>query len=174
MSGDSLRTQIDGESVFERFAAEAVGSVRSRRGESAGASRAVRGEQPVGVEDFGAAEANGASRAGGTAAWAGEQSHGSRGTAVANLGTAATRLDAGRTAAAALGETAISDQHRAAMGCAAGTATATQKKSLHAQEQDTPEARQRRQAWREQVSQIDPGGLVFLDASGVTTEMTRR
>ncbi|MBI2820347.1 MAG: hypothetical protein HYX73_10235 [Acidobacteria bacterium] len=41
-------------------------------------------------------------------------------------------------------------------------------------EQDTPEARERRPAWREQVSQIDPGRLVFLDESGVTKEMTRR
>ena len=174
MSGDSLRTQIDGESVFERFAAEAVGSVRSRRGESAGASGAVRGEQPVGLEDLFAAAAHGADGAGGAALWPTQQGDGGGGRPTAFLDSAATRLDAGRTAAAALGETAISDQHRAAMGCAAGTATATQKKSLHAQEQDTPEARQRRQAWREQVSQIDPGGLVFLDASGVTTEMTRR
>ena len=48
------------------------------------------------------------------------------------------------------------------------------KKSLHAAEQNTPEAQQRRQAWREQVSRIDPQRLVFLDESGVTTEMTRR
>jgi transposase len=59
----------------------------------------------------------------------------------------------------------------------AGVATdavAVQKKSLHATEQDTPENRQRRQAWREQVSQLDPQRLVFLDESGVTTQMTRR
>lgn len=52
--------------------------------------------------------------------------------------------------------------------------TALKKKSLHAAEQNTPEAQQRRQAWREQVSRIDPQRLVFLDESGVTTEMTRR
>jgi transposase len=52
--------------------------------------------------------------------------------------------------------------------------TALKKKSLHAEEQDTPEAQQRRQAWRDQVKQIDPKRLVFLDESGVTTEMTRR
>ena len=52
--------------------------------------------------------------------------------------------------------------------------TAFKKKSFHAEEQDTPEARERRQAWREQVSRIDPKRLVFLDESGVTTEMTRR
>ena len=85
---------------------------------------------------------------------------GGGGRPMAFLDSEAARLDAGRTAhrqaqggersrtaAAALGETAVSDQHRAAVGCAPGTATATQKKSLHAQEQETPEARERRQAW---------------------------
>ena len=45
------------------------------------------------------------------------------------------------------------------------------KKSLHAQEQDTEEGQRRRQAWREQVSQIDRERLVFLDESGVTTQL---
>lgn len=44
----------------------------------------------------------------------------------------------------------------------------------HAQEQDTPAAHQRRQAWWEQIQTIDPERLVFVDESGVTTEMTRR
>jgi transposase len=52
--------------------------------------------------------------------------------------------------------------------------TAFKKKSLHAQEQDTPENQQRREAWRQQVKELDPGRLIFLDESGVTTEMTRR
>jgi transposase len=51
---------------------------------------------------------------------------------------------------------------------------AAEKKSLHAQEQDTVEAQARRQAWWAAVSRIDPQRLVFLDESGVTTEMTRR
>ena len=48
------------------------------------------------------------------------------------------------------------------------------KKTLHAQEQDTPENRQRREVWWETVSRIEPERLVFLDESGATTEMTRR
>lgn len=32
----------------------------------------------------------------------------------------------------------------------------------------------RRQAWWEQIAELDPACLVFLDESGVTTEMTRR
>jgi transposase len=45
---------------------------------------------------------------------------------------------------------------------------------LRAQEQDNAENLWLRQAWWELVSEIDPACLVFLDESGVTTEMTRR
>ena len=48
------------------------------------------------------------------------------------------------------------------------------KKSLHAQEQNTPQNQRRRAAWRAALSEVDPARLVFLDESGVTTEMTRR
>lgn len=51
---------------------------------------------------------------------------------------------------------------------------AAEKKSLHAAEQDTEAARIERAGWRQQASQIDPAKLIFLDESGVTTEMTRR
>ncbi len=49
----------------------------------------------------------------------------------------------------------------------------TLKKSLHARERDTAEAQQRRQAWWEQIQSLDPARLVFVDESGVTTQMTR-
>jgi len=52
--------------------------------------------------------------------------------------------------------------------------TAAEKKSLHAAEQDTQAGQLRRSQWKEQVSQVDPARLIFLDESGVTTEMTRR
>ena len=45
---------------------------------------------------------------------------------------------------------------------------------LRAQEQDRAENLWLRQAWWELVGEIDPAWLVFLDESGVTTEMTRR
>ncbi len=48
------------------------------------------------------------------------------------------------------------------------------KESLHAQEQDSEEGQQRRQSWWEQITQIDPRRLLFLDESGVTPERTRR
>src|ERR1700675_1900761 len=174
MTGDSERTKIDGEGIFERPAAEAAGGVRSRGGESARAGRAVRGEPSVCVEDLGTAEANRTGGACGTAAWAGEQSHPGRRTTVAKLGATATRLDIGGDAGAALGNGAAAGQPGKAVASTAAAATAAQKKSLHAQEQDTPENQQRRATWWEALSKIDPARLVFLDESGVTTEMTRR
>lgn len=50
---------------------------------------------------------------------------------------------------------------------------ASQKKSLHAQERDTEANRQRRQAFLENLRTIAPEKLIFLDESGVTTQMTR-
>jgi transposase len=47
------------------------------------------------------------------------------------------------------------------------------KKALHAQEQDRAENLWLRESWRELLSEIDPACLVFLDESGITTEMTR-
>ncbi|HEY6252784.1 MAG TPA: IS630 family transposase [Candidatus Angelobacter sp.] len=52
--------------------------------------------------------------------------------------------------------------------------SATEKKSLHASEQDTEAARRQRSEWRQNCQQIDAANLIFLDESGVTTEMTRR
>ena len=51
--------------------------------------------------------------------------------------------DASRVATAAVEGAAGLAQHRTAVGCAARVAAAAQKKSLHAQEQDTPENRER-------------------------------
>ena len=51
---------------------------------------------------------------------------------------------------------------------------ATKKKSLHASEQDTAAGQLARSIWWHETSRIDPSKLIFLDESGVTTEMTRR
>ena len=55
----------------------------------------------------------------------------------------------------------------------AADGAAAEKKSLHAQEQDSPEAQQRRQAWWATIAPIDPELLVFLDERGAPTQMTR-
>jgi transposase len=46
------------------------------------------------------------------------------------------------------------------------------KKSKHASERDTAEVKKRRREFRKQVDLIEPGRLVFVDETGVTTAMT--
>ena len=65
-------------------------------------------------------------------------------------------------------------QYSASMATAPADGLAAKKKSLRAQEQDTPENRQRRQAWQGQSKLMNPRQWVFVDESGATTEMTRR
>lgn len=49
----------------------------------------------------------------------------------------------------------------------------SQKKSLHADERDTPRVKLLRQAFLQRIKSIDPSRLVFIDESGATTAMTR-
>src|SRR5262249_61082625 len=46
------------------------------------------------------------------------------------------------------------------------------KKSRHAAERDTPEVRKKRRSFRRKVVPVEPGRLVFVDETGVTTAMT--
>jgi transposase len=55
-----------------------------------------------------------------------------------------------------------------------GTGLAAEKKSLHATERDTEENRQRREVFLTRLRTIPPEQLIFLDESGVSTQMTRR
>jgi transposase len=50
---------------------------------------------------------------------------------------------------------------------------AAQKKSRRAAEQDRPDVKARRDVWHEELSDVDPERLVFLDESGAQTDMTR-
>lgn len=47
------------------------------------------------------------------------------------------------------------------------------KKTLHAQQQDTPEVQAQRAAFEERIAAVDPAHLVFVDETGATTAMTR-
>jgi len=51
--------------------------------------------------------------------------------------------------------------------------SAVEKKSLHAAERDTEENLRRREAFLAQISQVAPEDLIYLDESGVSTQMTR-
>ena len=59
------------------------------------------------------------------------------------------------------------------MAGAAADGSAAEKKSLHASERDTEANQQRRQAFQETIGGIAPERLIFLDESGVSTQMTR-
>src|SRR5450631_2727044 len=59
------------------------------------------------------------------------------------------------------------------MAGAAADGSAAEKKSLHASERDTEANQQRRQAFQQTLGGIAPERLIFLDESGVTTQMTR-
>jgi transposase len=48
-----------------------------------------------------------------------------------------------------------------------------QKKSIHAAEQERPDVKAQREAWREKTAGLDLHRLVFLDESGAKTNMTR-
>jgi transposase len=55
-----------------------------------------------------------------------------------------------------------------------GVRTPAEKKSLHATERDTEENRTRRAVFLNRLRSISPEQLIFLDESGVSTQMTRR
>lgn len=46
------------------------------------------------------------------------------------------------------------------------------KKTLHADERDRPDVRQKRRSFRREVKAIEPERLIFVDETGVTTAMT--
>jgi transposase len=50
----------------------------------------------------------------------------------------------------------------------------TQKKSLHAAEQQRPDVAAAREAWRDRQPSLDPDRLVFIDETWATTNMTRQ
>jgi transposase len=50
---------------------------------------------------------------------------------------------------------------------------AAEKKSLHATERDTEENLRRREAFLDRIAQVAPEDLIYLDESGVNTQMTR-
>ena len=59
------------------------------------------------------------------------------------------------------------------MAASSATRSAPEKKSLHAQERDTEANRQRRAEFIEKIRATPPEHLIYLDESGVSTQMTR-
>jgi transposase len=57
---------------------------------------------------------------------------------------------------------------------AGATGPGAKKKSLHAAEQDRPDVKQKRDGWHDQqLKDVDPERLIFIDESGAKTNMTR-
>ena len=59
------------------------------------------------------------------------------------------------------------------MAGVAADGSAAEKKSLHAIERDREENRKRREEFLQRLQTVPPEKLIFLDESGVTTQMTR-
>src|SRR5206468_7765107 len=51
---------------------------------------------------------------------------------------------------------------------------ASEKKSERAAEQDRPELKAQREAWRAEFADVDPARLVLIDETGTNTAMARR
>ncbi len=85
----------------------------------------------------------------------------------------ATRLDAGRVTSQDQPTGTGTNPYFLPLSLAQAHGSATQKKSLHAAERDTPENLIRRQEFLAAVAKVDPDHLVFLDETGLTTSMTR-
>lgn len=60
------------------------------------------------------------------------------------------------------------------MGAAPHAGLTSEKKSIHAAERDTEGNRQRRVAYLERIGRIASERLIYLDESGLSTQMTRR
>ena len=110
----------------------------------------------------------------GEQAGSGEQSDSGGARATARVGAGTAGSDAGGTPEEAGAAGASAHQCFAVVDGTGGNGPGTEKKSLHAAEQDTAAGQLQRSLWRAETSQIDPARLIFLDESGVTTEMTRR
>lgn len=129
----------------------------------------------MGQDDLGEAAAHGTDgAAAGGPARPPQQTHTGSAGAVAWVDRRPIGSDADGTAAALVPGLASAGQYRALVGRAATDGSASKKKSLHATEQDTEAGRLKRSIWRQETNQIDPAKLIFLDESGVTTDMTRR
>ncbi len=125
----------------------------------------------MGVEDIRGPQAQ---RPGGTAAtppWP-QQPTGS--ASVGRTAGATCRLDA-RPVAVRDGKADRSSlQHGVFVDRAETDEIQAQKKSLHASERDTEANLQRRKQFLEKIRATAPESLIYLDESGVTTQMTRR
>ena len=65
-------------------------------------------------------------------------------------------------------------RHLGSLPRAEPTGSASKKKSERAAEQDRPELKAQREAWRTEFADVDPARLVWVDETGTNTAMARR
>ena len=123
------------------------------------------------AEDLQCAEANGFGGSSGISSWA-EGSGGPGGSSADTAGQA--RPVSSRVASGAEGFYRRGCEHAALVEDRRRTRVPGEKKSLHATERDTEANQLRRKVFVDRLRTITADRLVFLDESGVSTQMTRR
>lgn len=130
-------------------------------------------ERGLGVEGLCGAQAQRSGRAGAASPWA-QAAGWSRGRGSgAEVVSGAARSDAGRVTSQASGGSATPSLPECGLASCAQARAAAEKKSLHATERDTEANRKRRAEFLEKIHATPPERLIYLDESGVTTQMTR-
>ena len=111
---------------------------------------------------------------GGSAAGEAEPCDPGGGGVPGGAGSAASGPDAGETAGKSGTGSGHFNRGDATVDGVKADGAAFKKKSIHASEQETPRVREQRTLWCELIAGIDPTRLIFVDETGLTTEMTRR
>ena len=99
--------------------------------------------------------------------------HRAHARATTGLAAAATGLHPSRVAGKTGTREEIAGECARAVERTGQDGIAVEKKALHARERDTEANQQRRQSFLEILGRLAPEKLMFLDESGVTTQMTR-
>ena len=122
------------------------------------------------MEDFGGPQAQRPSRAAAVPAWTAQSAQPG---SVGPIADRPSRLDAAPVAGWAEKADGGWLQRTLCMAAVEADELPAQKKSLHAAERDSEANQKRRIEFLEKIRAISPERLIYLDESGVTTQMTR-
>jgi transposase len=124
----------------------------------------------LGLEDFRDAKAHRADREAALSSWPQAPD---RRTCLDRVVTFPPRRNLSRATGGVGDKDRPAGEHPASLARGEAAGLPAKKKSLHAQERDTAENRKRREQFVEVIGRIDLDRLIFLDESGVSTQMTR-
>src|ERR1035437_1278677 len=148
-----------------------LGGARPRPGKPGRVGLALWREPRLGVEDFCGPQAQRPSRATAVPPWPQQPT---QQKSVGRTADAPCRLDAARVAGWTGKADRSSLQHLVFVDGLEADEFPAEKKSLHAAERDTEANQKRRREFLEKIRAAPPEHLIYLDESGVTTQMTRR